>query len=221
MIPGDIDGGGLFGDWAWDEFANESGEVARLPAFRLHPVPDRPGPVNVWHQVGNDRLTATAHAAGHVVLYSTDAGWVRLSDTNPGGRGCLGGTWRWDDRQGRAVAGTGCSLLAPTWEVGGATWESEGSGWRVSRRVWALFGDEPTLRIDVELDATDSQLKAGVFRETWGFRPEPIVLGGLMSHPVPPPAGYALRDRVGWNLAFEAAGAASDLHRSRAGRGGP
>ncbi len=207
MIPGGTGDGGRFGEWVWDEVRSESGDSVRLPAFRLQVAADRPGPGNVWHQVGNDRLTATAHAAGHVVIYSTDAGWVRLSDADSPRSDFSGGTWRWDDSSGRAVAGVGLSDPIPTWEVGGARWEYEGTDWCVSRRVWAPFGDEPLLRIDVELDATDSRLRAGVFREVWGFRPEPIVLGGLMSHPLPPPDGYSLRERVGWNLAFGAAGA--------------
>lgn len=207
VIPGGRGDGGRFGDWGWGDVRPGSGDGVRLPAFWLRTVADRPGPANVWHQVGNDRLTATAHAAGHVVIYSTDAGWVRLSEADPPGFGCSGGNWRWDDRAGRAVAGVGFSPLAPTWEVGSATWESGGQGWRLLRRVWAPFGDEPLLRVDVELDATDSQLRKGIFREVWGFRPEPIVLGGLMSRPLPPPAGYQLRQRVGWNLAFGAAGA--------------
>lgn len=76
----------------------------------------------VWHQVGNDRVTATANAAGAVVPYWSEAGLVRLG------------------------SGTGSAApKAARWGPGYAQWT--GSGW--VRRVWAPFGDLPGWRVDV------------------------------------------------------------------------
>ena len=64
-----MDDGGRFGVWGEDEDGN--------PCFDLRPESVR---CDVWHQVGNDRVTATAHADGTLTLYWCEEGLVRLTD---------------------------------------------------------------------------------------------------------------------------------------------
>lgn len=173
--------GGTFGSWSADP-----------PAFHLE---RRPPGQDMWHQVGNDRLTATAHADGRVVLYCAEAGLVRMGS----------GTGTWVTPDGRRMAAAGHAV---TWEVGGATWTSTGEGWRVVRRVWAPFGRERALRIDVEVVASDPQFEGGRYIENWTFDPEPIVLGGLMAPFTPPPADSAVLRKTTWVIAFGVASAA-------------
>ncbi len=174
--------GGTLGSWSDDP-----------PVFHLEHPPGQ----DLWHQVGNDRLTATAHADGRVVLYSSEAGLVRLGT----------GTWDWSAPDGRSIAAAGHADTRVTWEVGGATWTVRGDGWRVTRRVWAPFGTEPALRIDVAIAVSDPQLQGGTFSERWTLDPEPVVLGGLMSPFTPPPAHYPARRKASWVTAFAVAGA--------------
>lgn len=199
MTTGDQAGlgdGGSFGTWV---------DTPAGPAFRLRPAATRPGPSNVWHQIGNDRITATAHATGNVVLFSSDCGIVRLNGTSVDRPRSLGGTWRWIGPEGTRVAGWDDPQAVATWEAGGASWASHGPGWFVRRRAWAPFGDHSLLRVDVEITAEDGLLRGGTLRESWGFAPEPIVLGGLMSRMLPAPHEYSPRDRIAWYLAFGSA----------------
>jgi hypothetical protein len=59
--------GGDFGAWLQDE--------AGLPCFELS---SRALAADVWHQVGNDRVSATAHADGRATAYWFEEGLVRL-----------------------------------------------------------------------------------------------------------------------------------------------
>ena len=94
-----VDDGGAFGAWVEDE--------AGLPCFEL-----RLGALagDVWHQVGNDRVTATAHADGRTTLYWFEEGLVRLGVAQPPAHvhavrfGCGWAEWRWRDRESRRCA---------------------------------------------------------------------------------------------------------------------
>lgn len=172
--------GGSFGCWGSDaeglrvfdldlralEGAGEAGLV--LP---------RGGIGSVWHQVGNDRVTATAAADGTVVPYWAEAGLVRL------GTGTGSGT-------GPAAA----PAVAVRWGPGYAEWTHD----RCVRRVWAPFGELPGWRVDVW--APDAA--AIDWAETWRFAPLPIVLGGLMSRRVPPPSTHTAVEKLEWEAVF-------------------
>lgn len=182
--------GGNFGRWSTDS--------AGQPAFDLTAGPD-----HLWHQVGNRVLTATAHAGGWTTLYSTGWGWIRLSDTGPKTGpetgAALGGTWRLEDGEGRVLR---TERPTPTWGIGYAEWQQETEAGPLHRRVSALPGDRSALRVDVSAPPGSDHV---TYIETWGFRPWPIVLGGLMSRRVSPPTGYGLKERLGWEGAFAAA----------------
>lgn len=125
----DARAGGRFGRWSTDD--------AGLRVFDVDPdllggvnrdegggglVLPRGGVGAVWHQVGNDRVTATAAADGTVVPYWAEAGLVRL--------------------------GTGTGSGSPSgarWGPGYAQWSHDGC----VRRVWAPFGDVAGWRVDV------------------------------------------------------------------------
>ncbi|MCE7883546.1 MAG: hypothetical protein DYH08_06745 [Actinobacteria bacterium ATB1] len=178
--------GGDFGHWSTD--------AAGQPTFDLTAGPD-----HLWHQVGNRVLTATAHAGGWTTLYSTGWGWIRLSDTRPETGSALGGTWRLEDSEGRRLH---TKRPRPTWGIGYAEWQQETEAGPLRRRVSALPGDRCALRVDVSAPPGSDHV---TYIETWGFRPWPIVLGGLMSRRVSPPTGYGLWERLGWEGAFAAA----------------
>ena len=155
-----MDDGGRFGVWGEDDDGN--------PCFDLRPEAVR---CDVWHQVGNDRVTATAHADGTLTLYWCEEGLVRL--TEPPGPG---------------------PALAARWGCGYAEWHRSKGGCSERRRAWAPFGALPGLCIDVELEGKLSPSYTLDCR----FIPHPIVLGGLMSHYEPAPRGFSWRQRLSW-----------------------
>ena len=195
--------GGCFGAWREDEHGLPAFAVADDLATRSDLVLPDGDPRRVWHQVGNDRISATAHAGGWLTLYSAEAGLVRLSSVDPSRPNELGGTWRVADDDGADIVRFDHPALDVTWGVGQATWMGNCDGIRVHRTVWAPFGDLPVLRIDVSLHA-DSGLPAGRFCEQWGFSPYPVVLVSLMSRSLPPPESHPARLRLLWRLMFAA-----------------
>lgn len=139
-------GSGKFGRWVTDEFG--------LPAY-LYTASD-PGP---WHPVGNDRITAVAHAGGGVRLftYETCAKWLNRS----GGQGVL----RWGGRNlstrsaDRALFGVGYARRSVS--DGGA---------KLTQTVYAPFGEFPFVvsRADLEIP------EASEYAEHWEFRPQEL-----------------------------------------------
>lgn len=217
--------GGDFGTWATD--------ADGLPCFDLNPeneigsgavMPDG-GYRRLWHQVGNDSITATAHAGGWTTLYSFEGGPVRLNGSYAWDGLDLGGVWAVRERFGDALFSTPASSdgLRARWGMGYAQWRVESDAYDLRRRVWAPFGEVPALVVDVDIDAGRGSPRPGLeYVEQWGFKPHPLVPGFLMSRWVPPPAGYPLLRKLAWGAAF-AAGSVSrtltEILRGCLGRG--
>lgn len=165
--------GGHFGAWSEDETG--------LPVFevRLEALAG-----DAWHQVGNDRVTATAHADGRTTLYWFEEGLVRLGTAEPPAPVC--------------AVRFGCGWTEWRWRAGAV----EGV-----RRVWAPFGDASGLRVDVEL----SGALGPVHTETWRFAPRPIVGVSLMARGEPPPRGLLRRERLSWRAMLALSGASRVL----------
>jgi hypothetical protein len=161
-----VEDGGRFGTWAQDEDGN--------PCFDLRPEAVHG---DVWHQVGNDRITATAHADGTLSLYWCEQGLVRLTEPPAPG-----------------------PPLAARWGCGYAEWRHVQDGFTEVRRAWAPFGDLPGLCIDVALAGALSPSYTFECR----FAPYPIVLGGLMSRYEPPPRAFSWRERISWRAMLAA-----------------
>lgn len=197
--------GGCFGRWAEDEWGLPCLDVECSLHEREDLVLPRGGAGRIWHQVGNDRITATAHAGGWTTLYAAERGLVRLNGTDPDVAGRLGGTWSVRSVEGRELLSTFATDSRPCarWGTGYARWVMKAAGLEMCRRVWAPFGDVPALRIDMELtDTTGDGLPAGFLLERWGIYPYPIVLGLLMSRTVDPPVVYPFSLKVLWHMLF-------------------
>ena len=147
--------GGRFGTWSEDADGLVAFDYALAdgPAGLELPAGDGRRP---WHQVGNDRLVATAHAGGWTTLYVTDRAYMRLSDLDPTRPRGLGGRFRVRLPDGRAVLDPFGPPAAPPvevttrWGTGYAEWtvvEVEGPA-SLRRRVWAphRLPQEPTLQ---------------------------------------------------------------------------
>ncbi len=151
---------------AWEE--DETG----LPVFVLRACTRD---VDAWHQVGNDRVTATAHADGRVVFYWAEEGLLRIGELAPPAPfvtmrlGCGWAEWHWRDG---ALEGM--------------------------RRLSAPFGDAPGWRIDVRLRGALPAMHV----VHWRFAPHPIVGISLMSRYEPPPRGLDRRERFSWRAAL-------------------
>lgn len=167
--------GGDFGDW--------SADADDLPCFELR---GEAVAGDVWHQVGNDRITATAHADGATTLYWAEEGLVRV---------------------GRSMRLGAPAALAARFGCGYASWRHRAGALTVERRVWAPFGEVPALRIDVALEG----VLPAAWAETWHFAPYPFLPGGLMSRRVAAPRSATLGERVLWHAMLTASSASRAL----------
>ncbi len=196
--------GGAFGVWATDP--------GGLPCFELdNDLSSVPGLVlpgggcgALWHQVGNDRITATAHAGGSITLYSAECGFVRLNDALRNRNAAPAVSWSLLDDEGGVLATSrgGSSNNRVRWGVGYAQWESEGAWGKMVRTVSAPFGELPLLRIDIEFSG---DLPPGSdYVETWSFRPHPLLFGPLVSRLQRAPSTHSPGGKAAWYAMFGA-----------------
>lgn len=184
--------GGRFGVWGQDDTGlpcfdyrapGAGGEGAVLPGG---------DPGAPWHQLGNARVTATAHAGGWTTLWATARGFVRLTPARPRRM------WSLRDAAGNTLdpAADPAGIRA-RWTVGGAEWRLTGGAAgspEIRRRVWTPAGDVPALRIDVTVRGG----VGGLLTEAWRLTPYPLLVGALMSRPVPAPAALSASQRLRW-----------------------
>lgn len=197
--------GGCFGHWNTDSDGLPcfDVEISRLlPGGLVLPDGDAR---RMWHQVGNERFTATAHAGGWTTVYSTEDSLVRLSGTDPSRAQELGGLWSLCDPSGRELTSPfvpGVELVA-RWGAGYAEWRASAAGFELTRRLWAPFGDLSAARIDVSITASRrGPLPACSYTERWGFRPYPVFPGPLMSRRIKAPVTYTRAEKLAWYLLF-------------------
>jgi len=183
-------GSGSFGRWTVD------GEGA--PAFAFEPdrthgrvlvTPDG-GPDACWHAVGNQGITATAHAGGWTSVYATSRGVVRMT----------GSSSAWGMVDGRG--GRGGAATRAEFELNGARWERDEGGFHISRRLAAPADGASVLRVDVTIERTASEADRShaptAYIERWDVDPFPLLVGSLMSNYEPPPPDYGFRERGAW-----------------------
>lgn len=200
-----MDDGGIFGSWSEDDDGLPCFDLAIENATRsAGAVLPQGDALRLWHQVGNDHVTATAHAGGWTTLYAAEGGFVRLNGADPRYPEELGGRWSLNDGQRDILAphlpGTG---VRARWGVGYAEWLATGGGLRLLRRVWAPFGEIPALRIDVKVNAEyGGLLPAVTHMEHWGFIPYPLFPGVLMSPRTRAPRKHPLAYRPFWYAFF-------------------
>lgn len=176
--PDPRDDAGWFGRW-------DVGDDG-LTRFEVHP--DRPesdlhlppgGLAEVWHNVGNEELTATAHVGGWVTLWSTSRGMVRLTSTRSG--------W---GLAGALTRGLGCRF-----GPGLAEWRAEGDGWEIRRRVSTTPGGGPVLVVDVEVTGAP---EGAAYEERWVAEPRHLLTGPLMTPYRRPPRGADVVEALQW-----------------------
>jgi hypothetical protein len=174
--------GGWFGRWGVGDDGLTRFEVHPTRAERDLVVP--PGGVaECWHNVGNEDLTATAHAGGWVTLWATSRGMVRLTGAGSG----------WGLR-GREARGLGCRF-----GPGLAEWRMEGDAWEIRRRVATSPGGGPVAIIDVEITGPPHH---ATYEERWVAEPRHLLIGGLMTPYHPPPRASSSTDAAVWRAVY-------------------
>lgn len=158
---------------------------------------------DVWHLVGSPGLLALAHGSGHVSLYSTTGGMVRLSERTAA----------------LAVDGVEIPATAAMFGATDATWRFEAGPAAVTRAL-ACDSDAASLHLRWSIDG-----EAGTrIKERWELSALPLLPAPLMSRPVPVPSTHRGTARVLWRLTFAISGAAraaADALRRRLGRRHP
>lgn len=196
--------GGILGRWIRDENG--------LPAFEYTYL-DKFGPgysdfEDHWHQVGNDRFTAEAHAGGWVSVYRWERGMTRLSNDKPcaaeksAGVGSLfGGGSNPLLQLLRTQLSADCSWKV-YWGMGYAEWLCESDGLIIRKRVSAPFGDDPVILIDVEINLEERFIeKHGpffVYKENWAIEPYAVTLPAPMTKFGNPPKGKSFSEKAAW-----------------------
>jgi hypothetical protein len=121
---------------------------------------------------------------------------LRLNNPDPRREEEVGGLWTVRSREGRTLLSPfdpGTRVRA-RWGMGYAEWDAAADGIHLVRRVWAPFGDLPTLRIDVSIKGKWD----GTYEEHWGIVLYPLILGGLMTPWTRAPATHGSVERLLW-----------------------
>ena len=170
-------GSGHFGEWIIDEFG--------APAYRytcdqlrdpLATSPTDPifrGPTDQWHQLGNDRLVATASNFGHIQVRQDEGGAKFLNDYIPTEGAFGGGLGFLSD--GEQVISTYYSGTAPRFErvfgLGYYRKTVAAGGYVIDQTTFAPFGDDPVLLTKVTLRNEGHSAAQLRWTEYWGCRP--------------------------------------------------
>ena len=204
-MDGDGADGGFFGYWTSDEKG--------LPAYEYTAMADltseKSQNMDHWHQLGNDRYTAEAHAGGWIVPYRWERGLVRLTERD--GRG------DWKKLAGVGVidaAGAETPVLRhelpldwkhnATWGVGYAKWNVESESFRIAKKVSSPFGDDPVLIIEVEIETLNEKT---LYEERWPVIPYSLGAVLPMTEFSAAPRGIRGMDRVAWRAITGVSGA--------------
>ena len=169
-------GGGIFGGWRVDRFGLPFYRYTMDPDGDLRaPQPELNGNPDAWHQIGNDRIVATAHNRGHIQLWSQDRLFQWTNRTDPanghhtGGYGYL----RVGDRT--------ISTLYADRPAGATTERDFGAGYfrrrtasapvDIEEHAYAPYGDDPVLLHDVTIRNTSSAPLSASWFEYWDVNP--------------------------------------------------
>ncbi len=170
-------GSGSFGRWTTDEFG--------LPAYLYTAADPRP-----WHQVGNDRITAVAHAGGGAELFTweTCAKWLDAP-----GRSSPG------PRTVPATAGPAAPDGPALFGLGYVQRESSAGNLRWRETLYAPFGDFPFVISRVDFAAPE----AAEWVASWAPRPRELFFTFLrfLQGPLSPNVGrteYDAARKIAW-----------------------
>lgn len=176
-------GSGHFGCWIEDRFGRPAYEYTKPlgegAAFTRRDGPD--GADDHWHQLGNDRVTASAHVDGRIRLFDGTRGskWVsRYSE------------YRVEAEGGSALPTAARSLVFGT----GYVQSSERTGDLASERsVYAPFGDAPALIAAHRLQNLGDAPLTVTVTETWDANMEQLLVA--LTYGSTPDLGDAARAR--------------------------
>ena len=170
-------GSGHFGQWIRDEFG--------APAYRytcnqlLDPIAVSPtdpifrGATDQWHQLGNDRLVATASNFGYLQVRQDEGGAKFLNDYVPTEGAFGGGLGFLSD--GTQVISTFYAGTAQRFErvfgLGYYRKTVAAGGYVIDQTTFAPFGDDPVILTQVTIRNDTNAATSLRWTEYWGCRP--------------------------------------------------
>ncbi len=170
-------GSGYFGEWVTDEWG---GVAYRYDCDQLHD-PKALTPTDPlfrdgrdhWHQLGNDRIVATASNFGHLQVRQDEGGPKFLNDYLPTEAAFGGGLGYASD--GETIVGT-CyggahDRFQRTFGLGYVRKIVDGGGISVDQTIFAPFGDDPVLRSRTTLTNRRAEAVDLLWTDYWGCRP--------------------------------------------------
>ena len=181
-------GAGVFGRWIVDDYglpayeytlAEERDDRARYPNSFDADRRDH------WHQLGNDRVIATAYNEGYVQLLGADRGFTVHNWFEPARGNYAGGFGFIDD--GAEVWCTAyrwrpeASATRRVFGMGYVHYVTEHAGLRVSRRIAAPAGDRGALVSDVVVENVGAAPRLVRHYEYWDVNRHPLSFQALRS----------------------------------------
>ncbi len=181
-------GNGKFGDWLIDQFD--------LPAYKytcmqtLDPVASTntsgKDSIDHWHQVGNDRITLTAHNGGYMQLFIADRGiqWLTFHDK---GKGALGGgicfieenNKIWSDLYNSKINSSGSSYQR-IFGCGYFQKILDKNNLKVDHIIYPPFGDDPVVLSKVVITNNSDQARKISIYDFWGIKIQSLI-GSLLA----------------------------------------
>jgi hypothetical protein len=207
-------GNGHYGAWRVDEYGLPCHDfVAPAPESAFTPETTEPDvSPSPWHQIGNQRFTATFHEDGYLQLYSSDRGPCRITPHQPRLGPFGGGVASVELEEGRSLSmrksllpdavdrltrfGLGYGQLALS--IGNA---------RVNLDHWAPDGALPALLTDIEITPdTDRPLPRALHLHHgvgyWFIAFDPLCTGWNRSRFGEAPMDRSMRGEVGFAQAY-------------------
>lgn len=177
-------GNGRFGQWFTDQFD--------LPAYEYTCMQTRDpvaktntsgkDSIDHWHQVGNDRITLTAHNGGYVQFFIADRGmqWLSYRDATKdilGGGICFveEGNKIWSD-----LYNSGASNYHRIFGTGYYRKITERNELQIDHWIYPPFGDDPVVLSEIRITNESTQTRTVTLFEFWGIKIQSLI-GSLLA----------------------------------------
>ncbi|HUX98392.1 MAG TPA: hypothetical protein VMV49_02445 [Candidatus Deferrimicrobium sp.] len=181
-------GNGAFGQWGRDQFGlpayeytcmQTSDSIARTPTSGKDSV-------DHWHQVGNDRITLTAHNGGYLQFFIADRGLQWISHFAPQKK-CYGGGICFIEENGRIwsdLYNSKANSFQKTYKrVFGCGYFQklvEKNDFTVEHFIYPPFGNDPVVISEIVITNNSNQKRKISVFEFWGIRFK-VLIGSLLS----------------------------------------
>ncbi|NVM30511.1 MAG: hypothetical protein HWN65_16850 [Candidatus Helarchaeota archaeon] len=181
-------GNGKFGRWIIDKFNLPAYDYTCMQTLDPDARTNTSGKDSIdhWHQVGNDRITLTAHNGGYVQFFIADRGMQWLSFHNLR-KDCLGGGICFIEENGRVWSDLYNSKLNQNnssykriFGCGYYQKELERKGIKIEHFIYPPFGDDPVVLSEITVTNNSDKSRDLRVYDFWGIKLKSLI-GSLLA----------------------------------------